>query len=188
MSLVSIFVGLISIVSALVLGKSLQLHRLRRRVVGTWQSLEGYLSARYDLIAELVGLVGGPLRDQRSLLESVLPARDQAVQFLQLFQNVGGPTVTGMAPLLDAEGRLIGALQRLLAQIDRYPELLTLEGMSALRRQIETTEGEVAQARTNYNDAVISYNLAQRSFPSSWLAERGQHFPVDLYRIDQLGD
>ena len=188
MSLAWVLLATVIAATALVLGGTFQLHRLRRSVAATWCPLEAHLLDRYDLIAELASHVQDPLSDQPAILEALLHARNQAVQFLQVFRNVGGPTATGMAPLLEAEARLISSLQQLLAEIDRRIEHFGIEAISTLRDQLAEAESKVFQARSDYNDAAIWYNLSQKRFPGPWIAERGRHFPVDLYRINQLGD
>jgi LemA protein len=121
------------------------------------------------LIPNLVETAKGYMAHERGTLEAVISARNQAVGGLQrAAANPGDPAA--MRALSSAEQGLSGALGRLFAVAEAYPDLKANQNMMALQEELSSTENKVAFARQFYNDAVLEYNTARESFPSNLFA------------------
>jgi LemA protein len=127
------------------------------------------LTRRYDLIPNLVETAKGYLAHERGTLEAVIAARNTAFAGLKTAAADPG-NAAAIAHLSSAEGALGGALSRLLAVVEAYPDLKANQTMSQLMEELTSTENRVAFARQAYNDAVLAYNNARESFPGNLLA------------------
>src|SRR4051812_27383600 len=127
------------------------------------------LKRRYDLIPNLVETAKGYLKHERETLEAVMAARNQAAGAAQAAAAPPGDA-EAMGPPGSAEGTLAGAMGRLLAVAEAYPDLKANQNMLALSEELTSTENKVAFARQAYNDAVMGYNTARESFPGTLLA------------------
>lgn len=137
---------------------------LKNRFQNAFSQIEVQLKRRYDLIPNLVEAVKGYMQHERGTLEAVIQARNQAVGGLQrAAANPGDPAA--MHALASAEGALTGALGRLFAVAEAYPDLKANQNMAQLSEEITTTENKIAFARQAYNDAVTEYNMYRQSFP-----------------------
>jgi LemA protein len=121
-------------------------------------NIEVTLQRRLDLIPNLVETVKGYAGHERQTLEAVTKARQQVN---------AAPNLAGK---LQANAALTSALSRLLVVVERYPDLKASSNFRALQDQLEGTENRIAVARTRYNQAILSYNTAIRSFPTLILA------------------
>ena len=141
-----------------------QLVTLKNRFENAFSQIEVQLKRRYDLIPNLVETVKGYMQHERGTLEAVIQARNQAVSGLQ--RAAANPGEAGaMHALAGAENMLSGALGRLFAVAEAYPELKANQNMAQLTEEITSTENKVAFARQAYNDSVTSYNTYRQSFP-----------------------
>jgi LemA protein len=141
-----------------------QLVALKNRFQNAFSQIEVQLKRRYDLIPNLVETVKGYMAHERGTLEAVIQARNQAVSGLnKAAANPGDPAA--MQALASAEAGLSGALGRLFALAEAYPDLKANTNMAQLSEEITSTENKVAFARQAYNDAVTSYNTYRQSFP-----------------------
>lgn len=141
-----------------------QLVTLKNRFQNAFSQIEVQLKRRYDLIPNLVETVKGYMAHERGTLEAVIQARDQAVSGLnRAAANPGNPAA--MQALASAEQGLSGALGRLFALAEAYPDLKANQNMAQLTEEITSTENKVAFARQAYNDAVTHYNTYRQSFP-----------------------
>ena len=127
------------------------------------------LTRRYDLIPNLVETAKGYLAHERGTLEAVITARNAAVAGLKGAAAAPGDPAA-LAALAGAEGQLGGALGRLLAVAEAYPDLKANQTMAQLMEELTSTENRVAFARQAYNDAVLGYNNAREVFPSNLVA------------------
>src|SRR3990170_1046111 len=141
-----------------------QLVTLKNRFQNAFSQIEVQLKRRYDLIPNLVETVKGYMQHERGTLEAFIQARNQAVSGLErAATNPGDPAA--MQALATAEQGLSGALGRLFALAEAYPDLKANQNMAQLSEEITSTENNVAFARQAYNDAVTTYNTYRQTFP-----------------------
>ncbi len=137
---------------------------LKNRFQNGFSQIEVQLKRRYDLIPNLVETVKGYMAHERETLEAVIQARNQAVSGLQAAASDPGDP-DAIAKLASAEGALGGAMGRLLALAEAYPDLKASENMKQLTEELTSTENKVAFARQAFNDAVTAYNTYKETFP-----------------------
>ena len=142
---------------------------LKNRFENAFSQIEVQLQRRYDLIPNLVETVKGYMKHERETLEAVIQARNQASQSLQAASGNPGDA-TAMASLAGAEGMLGGALGRLFALSESYPDLKANQNVSNLQEELSTTENKVSFSRQAFNDAVTSYNTYKQTFPPVFFA------------------
>ncbi len=141
-----------------------QLVTLKNRFQNAFSQIEVQLKRRYDLIPNLVETVKGYMQHEKGTLEAVIQARNQAVSGLsKAAANPGDPAA--MQALSSAEQGLSGALGRLFALSEAYPDLKANQNMAQLSEEITSTENKVAFARQAYNDAATVYNTYKQTFP-----------------------
>ena len=129
----------------------------RNRFENAFAQIDVQLKRRYDLIPNLIETVKGYMAHERGTLEAVIQARNQAVNGLnKAAANPGDPAA--MQALASAEAGLSGALGRLFALAEAYPDLKANQNMAQLSEEITSTENKVAFARQAYNDTVMAYN------------------------------
>jgi LemA protein len=158
---------------------------LRNRVKNAFAQIDVQLTRRHDLIPNLVETVKGYIKHERQTLEAVIQARNTAVTTLK--SAAADPTRgNAMQQLAGAEGALSGALGRLLAIAEAYPELKASQNMMQLTEELSSTENRVAFSRQAYNDSVMDYNNARETFPSSVIAATFQFTPASMLEIDDV--
>ena len=137
---------------------------LKNRFQNAFSQIEVQLKRRYDLIPNLVETAKGYMAHEKGTLEAVIKARNQAVSGLErAAANPGDPAA--MQALASAESGLAGALGRLFALSEAYPDLKANTNMAQLSEEITSTENKVAFARQAYNEAVTEYNTYRQTFP-----------------------
>lgn len=127
------------------------------------------LTRRNDLIPNLVETAKGYLKHERETLEAVIAARSSAVAGLKAVAADPG-NAGAMAQLSGAEQGLSGALGRLFAVMESYPDLKASANMMQLSEELTSTENRIAFARQAFNDAVLHYNNSREVFPGSLVA------------------
>ncbi len=137
---------------------------LRNRVDNAFSQIEVQLKRRHDLIPNLVETVKGYMKHERETLEAVINARNSAVSGLQGAAADPG-SADAIAAMAAAEKGLSGALGRLFALAEAYPDLKANQNMMQLTEEITSTENKISFARQAYNDAVTAYNIYKQSFP-----------------------
>ena len=146
-----------------------QLVTLKNRYQNAFSQIEVQLKRRYDLIPNLVETAKGYMAHERGTLEAVITARNQAASGLQkAAANPGDPA--SMKALANAEQGLSGALGRLFALSEAYPDLKANQNMMQLSEEMTSTENKVAFARQAYNDSVMAYNTYKQTFPPVLIA------------------
>jgi LemA protein len=156
---------------------------LRNRFKNAFAQIDVQLKRRYDLIPNLVEVAKGYLKHERETLEAVMAARAGAVAAHG--KAAADPTDAGaMRGLTAAEGVLGGALGRLLAVSEAYPDLKANQTMAQLSEELTSTENKISFARQAYNDAVMGYNTQREVFPSSIIAGMFNFQPAQPYEID----
>ena len=158
------FVWLISIYNGLVAS--------RNRFKNAFAQIDVQLKRRYDLIPNLVETAKGYIKHERGTLEAVIAARAGAQSANQ--RAAANPAdADAMKQMIAAEAGLSGALGKLFALSESYPELKANQTMMQLSEELTSTENKISFARQAYNDAVMSYNTAIESFPDSFVAGFG---------------
>jgi LemA protein len=142
---------------------------LRNRFKNAFSQIDVQLKRRYDLIPNLVEAAKGYLQHERQTLEAVIAARGAAVSAAQRAAAAPGDPAA-MSGLAQAEGALGGALGRLLAVFEAYPDLKANQNVLQVQEELTSTENKVAFARQGYNDAVMTYNTRRESFPDNVVA------------------
>jgi LemA protein len=141
----------------------------RNAFKNAFAQIDVQLTRRYDLIPNLVETVKGYIKHERETLEAVIKARNSAVSGLKA-AAANPADAAAVAQLSGAEAQLGGALGRLFALAEAYPDLKANQNMMQLSEELTSTENKVAFARQAYNDAVMSYNNAREVFPSNIVA------------------
>ncbi|HEX8745461.1 MAG TPA: LemA family protein [Thermoleophilaceae bacterium] len=151
----------IAVVALLALGAVLAYNGLvarRNRAENAWAQVDVQLKRRYDLIPNLVETVKGYAAHERGTFAAVTEARAAA-------QKASGPAEQGQA-----ETALSGALVRLMAVAEAYPQLRATENFQQLQGELAATENRIATSRQVYNDTVLTYNNACQQVPTNIVA------------------
>ena len=141
----------------------------RNRFKNAFAQIEVQLQRRYDLIPNLVETAKGYMAHERETLEAVIQARNQAMAAMKQVQADPGEAIATQA-LIGAEGMLTGALGKLFALSEAYPDLKANQNMMQLSEELTTTENKVAFARQAFNDSVMQYNTMRETFPDNLVA------------------
>jgi LemA protein len=168
MVLIIIAVVLLLII-VMVAGVYNKLVSTKNRYKNAFAQIAVQLKRRYDLIPNLVETVKGYMAHERETLEAVIQARNQAASGLQAATSDPGDP-DAIQKLGAAERVLGGAMGRLLALSEAYPDLKASENMKQLTEELTSTENKVSFARQAFNDAVTTYNIYKQSFPAVILA------------------
>jgi len=142
---------------------------LRNRYKNGFAQIDVQLKRRYDLIPNLVEAAKGYLAHERQTLEAVIAARGAALTASQRAAAAPGDPAA-MQGLAQAEGVLGGALGRLLAVFEAYPDLKANQNVLQVQEELTSTENKVGFARQAYNDSVMEYNTKRESFPDNIFA------------------
>jgi LemA protein len=130
-----------------------------------WSEVLNQYKRRADLIPNLVETVKGVAEQERTVLTDVVEARAKATQVQAQIPPDILTNPEAMQKFQEAQAQLGGALGRLLAVVERYPELKSAQNFAMLQSQIEGTENRVAIARRDYIEAVRAYNTEITTFP-----------------------
>ena len=128
-----------------------------------WAEVENQYQRRADLIPNLVETVQGYAKQEKDVLTAVTEARAKATSIHVDAADLTDPEK--VKQLQDAQNALSGALGRLLAVSENYPDLKSNQNFLALQAQLEGTENRIAVARRDYIASVQAYNTALRTFP-----------------------
>jgi len=137
---------------------------LEEQAKARWSDVQNQYQRRADLIPNLVATVQGYAKQEKDVLTSVVEARAKATQIKVDASQLTDPEK--LKQFLDAQNQLTGALGRLLALQENYPDLKSNANFLALQSQLEGTENRIAVARRDYIEAVRAFNTEIRTFPS----------------------
>jgi LemA protein len=178
-----VLVVLVVLLIAFVIGSYNRLVMLRNRFKNAFAQIDVQLKRRYDLIPNLVETAKGYMKHERETLEAVIQARNQAAAADKAAAaNPADPDA--MAGLIGAEGALTGALGRLFALSEAYPDLKANQNMMQLTEELTSTENKISFARQAYNDAVTLYNTGRESFPTNIIAGMFNFAPATLFEVE----
>lgn len=181
--LLLIIVGGAVLIGLFAIGIYNSLVALRNRYKNAFAQIDVQLKRRYDLIPNLVETAKGYLKHERETLEAVIAARNSATTAgSKAAANPGDPQ--SMKELAGAESGLTGALGRLFAVAEAYPDLKANQNMMQLTEELTSTENKISFARQAYNDSVMAYNTKREVFPSSIVAGMFNFAPAELFQIE----
>src|ERR1700746_677560 len=141
---------------------------LQEQAKARWSDVQNQYQRRADLIPNLVATVQGYASQEKNVLTAVVEARAKATQITVNASDLTDPDK--LKAFQDAQAQLTGALGRLLAVSENYPDLKSNANFLALQSQLEGTENRIAVARRDYIDAVRRYNTYLRTYPGKWIA------------------
>lgn len=155
-----------------------KLVKLRQMVSEGWSGIDVQLKRRADLIPNLLETVKGYMKHEKSLLEEVTRLRTAAV------------SASSAAPgeRAKVEAALSGALGRLMAVAENYPDLKANQNFADFQQSLETTENEISLSRRYYNGAVRNNNIAVETFPSNLIAGRFGFKSAEFFEIEDEAD
>jgi len=155
-----VVLGIVVVLLIFIVANYNGLVRLRNQKQNAWAQIDVQLKRRYDLIPNLVETVKGYMTHERETLEAVTNARNLAQQTAS--GDVGARS--------KAEGELSGALSRLLAVVESYPDLKANQNFLALQEELTSTENKISFSRQYFNDSVLRLNNKIQMFPSNMVA------------------
>lgn len=136
-------------------------------VQSAWSQVENVYQRRMDLIPNLVSTVKGYASHEAETLEGIVNARSKATQVTVDPENL---TPEELQKFNEAQGELSGALGKLLAITEAYPDLKANQNFLELQAQLEGTENRIATERKKFNEVAMGYNTLIRRFPKSIIA------------------
>jgi LemA protein len=172
-----LLLAVLAIVVFWVIGAYNGLIALKNQTVNAFKQIDVQLKRRHDLIPNLVNAVKGAMEFERETLEAVIQARNQAIRVEHT-----GPEA--MKRIGKAEDALSGALTRLLAVVEQYPQLKATGNIGQLQEELASTENRIAFARQMYNDTATQYNTKQQQFPTFLVAGLAKASVADLWELE----
>lgn len=156
--------------------------KLIQRTKEAWADIDVQLKRRYDLIPNLIETVKGYAAHERQTLDEVTQARTQATQVHVDPSNVTPEQIAAMA---GAESALTGALGRLLAVAENYPDLKANTNFLELQRELSDTENKIQAARRFYNGNVRDLNIALEAFPSNVVGKMFNFTGEEYFELEE---
>ncbi|MEE9368540.1 MAG: LemA family protein [Pontiella sp.] len=182
-----VLLGLIAVLIFAVVGMYNGLVTLRNRFKNAFAQIDVQLKRRYDLIPNLVETAKGYMKHESGTLEAVIQARNQAMAASKTASS--NPANAGaMAGLMGAEGMLTGALGKLFALSEAYPDLKANRNMMQLSEELSSTENKIASTRQAYNEAVTAYNTKHELFPTNIIAGMFNFKGAVLFEIEEAAE
>lgn len=151
-------IGLIVLVAYMV-GIYNMLVRLANNIDKAWSNIDVILKQRHDELPKLVQVCNSYMTHERETLESVTKARNAYSAGLNIDDKA------------QAENQIVGALGKLFAVAEQYPDLKANQEFSAIQQRISALESTIADRREFYNDSANLYNIAIEQIPTLWVAE-----------------
>jgi LemA protein len=179
-----VFLALIAAVAFWGMSAYNRLVAQRNEFKNAFAQIDVQLKRRYDLIPNLVETAKKYIAHERETLEAVVKARNSAVT-AHTAAAADPSNAEAMRQLAAAEGGLSGALGRLFAVAEAYPDLKANQTMMQLTEELTSTENRIAFARQAFNDAVMTYNNAVQQFPSNILAGAFSFQPAELLKATE---
>jgi LemA protein len=152
-------------------------------VDSAWANVESAYQRRMDLIPNLVETVKGSANFEQTTLQQVVEARARATQIVLTPELLNDPAK--FQQFQQSQQALSGALGRLLATVEAYPDLKASQAFLELQSQLESTENRINVERRRFNEAVAAYNTAVRRFPATILAGWFGFDPKAFFESDE---
>ena len=153
-----------------------KLVKSRNKVKNSWSQIDVQLKRRFDLIPNLAETVKGYAKHESGIFEEFAKARNVYSQASQ------SGNVAGMS---EANNMLTGALSRLIAVSEAYPELKANANFTSMMQELSNTEDKIAYTRQFYNDVVMTYNNLREVFPGSIVANMFGFKEAELFKADE---
>ena len=173
MAAIIILVGILVVVGGYVVGVYNKLVNARNKVENQFSQIDIQLKRRADLIPNLVETVKGYAKHEKDTFEAVINARNKAV-------NAGS-----VNEKIEANNELTGALNKLFALAEAYPELKANENFLSLQNDLKETEDKITYARQFYNDSAMQFNNLVQMFPTNFIANMFGFKKFDYFKIDE---
>ena len=187
LGMIVVLAVLVVLVGMWVMGVYNGLIRKRNAKDNNYSQIGIQLTRKYDLIPNLVKLVKGYMKHERTTLEEVIQARNMAANAnAAVSANPSDPAA--MKQMVAAEGTLGGVMGRLFALSESYPDLKANQNMMQLTEELTSTENKVTFARQAFNDSVMGYNNALQVFPANMVAGMFGFTEAIFFEVEGLGD
>ena len=177
-----IIIGIVVLVVAYFIYLYNNFVRLTQQAKEAWADIDVQLKRRYDLIPNLIETVKGYAAHERETLDAVTQARTAATS---THIDVGAITPEQMAAMSGAEEALTGALGKLIAIAENYPDLKANTNFLELQRELSDTENKIQAARRFYNGNVRDLNIALESFPSNIVGSMFKFNAVSFFELPE---
>lgn len=173
MSDLTIVIGVVILILGYVIATYNFLVRLRNHIADAWSNIDTELKRRYELIPNLVSSIKGYATHERDTLEQVIKLRNTCVADQGSTRHQEG-----------TEKQLVGAIQKLLAVAEAYPNLKADANFLQLQNELVNTEDRIQAARRFYNGNVRDYSNRRESFPGNLVAKLFNFTPRDYFNVD----
>ncbi len=154
----------------------------RNQTANALKQIDVQLKRRHDLIPNLIAAVQGAMDFEKDTLQGVIAARNSAVK------AAAGLDMQHVQASAAAEAQLSGALGRLMAVVEAYPDLKATANIGQLQEELSSTENKVSFARQLYNDTATLYNTRQQQFPTNLVAGFAKAVPAELWEIEDAAE
>ena len=182
-----IAVAVVVVILLIIVGKGIGTYNniiaLEEGVKAQWAQVENTYQRRFDLIPNLVSTVQGEANFEKSTLTEVMEMRSRMGGTVKLDESLMNDEAA-LKRFQEMQGSLGGALQRLMAVSENYPDLKSNKSFQELRVQLEGTENRIAVERKRYNETVQAYNTTIRQFPTNIVAGFAGASPKALFSAD----
>lgn len=182
MGLFGIVIGGLVALAAAVIGIYNGLVRLRANVDEGWSGIDVQLKRRYDLIPNLVETVKGYAKHEKETLTAVMEARSKATA---MNIDISKVTPDMMAQFSKAQSGISGALGKLFAVAEAYPDLKANENFLKLQEELSVIEDAIQSARRYFNGTVRDYNVRIETVPSNIVAGMFSFTKREFFKIDE---
>ena len=187
MKKVLIAVIVVVVILLIIVGKGIGTYNniiaLEEGVKAQWAQVENTYQRRFDLIPNLVSTVQGEANFEKSTLTEVMEMRSRMGGTVKLDESLMNDEAA-LKRFQEMQGSLGGALQRLMAVSENYPDLKSNKSFQELRVQLEGAENRISVERKRYNETVKEYNTTIRQFPTNIVAGFAGASPKALFSAD----
>ena len=171
-----VLLGIVLVVLIWIVATYNSLVRLRQHCRESWSDIDAELRRRYDLVSNLVATVKGYAAHEREVLQGVIEARARAVA------STGSPESQAKD-----ENVFVGALRKLFAVSEGYPQLKASRNFLQLQEELSNTEDRIQAARRFYNGNVRDLNTRVEVFPSNLIARMFGFGKEQFFEVEDAG-